>query len=195
MKTKYFVIMMIVACIMIFAGCESGSETDTPETTKETTTIAPTEEATDVNETEAPIETPAENETEAPSETPAMNNILKKVTGGADKVGIYAVVVRLDKGAADKGTIELVYHGAKGTPQENSIVNTFRIEYYKEEAGTYEINTYFDGEVYQNLHHKDEMKVTNEFGATLRAGGVVISYTPDGGETREIFRADAEYFR
>lgn len=119
---------------------------------------------------------------------------IAKINGGADEVGIYSVVVRLTDQAADKGVVEMVYYGAKGSPQENSIVNTFRIEYYKEEAGTFEIQTFFNGEVYQNQHHKDEVKVVNTFDATLRAGSVIITYTPDGGESREIFSADADYF-
>lgn len=118
-----------------------------------------------------------------------------KINGGADDAGIYSIVVRLTKQAADKGVIELVYYGPKGSPQENSIVNTFRIEYWKDEAGTFEIRTFSDGEVYQNQHKKEELKVTNTFDASLRAGLVIISYTPDGGETQEIFRADADYFR
>ena len=119
---------------------------------------------------------------------------IAKINGGADEVGIYSVVVRLTDQAADKGVVEMVYYGAKGSPQENSIVNTFRIEYYKEEAGTFEIQTFFNGEVYQNQHHKDEVKVVNTFDATLRAGSVIITYTPDGGESQEIFSADADYF-
>ena len=124
----------------------------------------------------------------------SQNNEIAKINGAADEVGIYSIVVRLTDHAADKGVIEMIYYGAKGSPQENSIVNTFRIEYYKEDAGTFEIQTFFNGEVYQNQHHKDEVKVVNTFNATLRAGNVIISYTPDGGETQEIFRADAEYF-
>lgn len=136
------------------------------------------------------------NEGTDPQATPSasQDKPVAKINGGADEGGIYSVVVRLTDRAADKGVVEMVYHGAKGSPQENSIVNTFRIEYYKEEAGTYEIRTYYNGEVYQNQHHKDEVKVVNTFGATLRAGDVIISYTPDGGETQEIFRADADYF-
>ena len=138
-------------------------------------------------------ETDDEPETEATSEAP-QNDEVAKINGGADEVGIYSIVVRMTDQAADKGVVEMVYYGAKGSPQEESIVNTFRIEYYKEDAGTFEIQTFFNGEVYQNQHHKDEVKVTNTFDATLRAGSVIISYTPDGGESQEIFRADAEYF-
>lgn len=131
-----------------------------------------------------------------PAVTPPtpQDNVIAKINGGADEVGIYSVVVRLTEQAADKGVVEMVYYGAKGSPQEESVVNTFRIEYGREDDGTFEIRTFYDGEVYQNQHHKDEVKVVNTFGATLRAGSVVISYTPDGGETQEIFRADAEYF-
>lgn len=122
------------------------------------------------------------------------NSEIAKINGAADEVGIYSIVVKLTNQAADKGVIEMVYYGAKGSPQEDSIVNTFRIEYYKEDAGTFEIQTFYDGEIYQNQHHKNEVKVVNTFSASLRAGNVIISYTPDGEETQEIFRADAEYF-
>lgn len=91
--------------------------------------------------------------------------------------------------------VELVYKGAVGTPREDSVVCTFRIEYSKGSDGTFEIATFYDGEVYQNQHHATEVKVVNTFDAKLRAGNVVISYTPDGGETQEIFSADANYFR
>ncbi len=120
--------------------------------------------------------------------------VIAKINGGADEVGIYSVVVRLTDQAADKGVIELVYYGAKGSPQEKSIVNTFRIEYWRESDGSFEIRTFSDGETYQNQHRKEEVKVTNTFGATLRAGSVIITYTPEGGEAQEIFRADASYF-
>ena len=123
------------------------------------------------------------------------NNVIAKINGGADEVGIYSVVVKLTDQAADKGVVEMVYYGAKGSPQEESIVNTFRIEYYKNDAGTFEIYTFFNGEVYQNQHDKENVNVTNTFDKTLRAGSVIISYTPDGGDTQEIFRADADYFR
>ena len=136
------------------------------------------------------------NEEQDPQVTPPtpQNNEIAKINGGADEIGIYSIVVKLTDQAADKGVIEMIYYGAKDSPQKDSIVNTFRIEYYKEDAGTFEIQTFFNGEVYQNQHHKDEVKVVNTFDATLRAGNVIISYTPDGGETQEIFRADAEYF-
>ena len=124
----------------------------------------------------------------------ASNSDVLKIDGAADETGIYSVVIRLTDKAADKGTVELVYYGAKGSPQENSIVNTFRIEYYKEASGTYEISTFYDGEVYQNQHHKDNVKVTNTFGAAVRARNVTVSYTPDGGSTQQVFYADAEYF-
>lgn len=138
----------------------------------------------------------AEDESEPSDTSPeAPGSVIAKITGGADEVGIYSIVVKLTDQAADKGIVEMVYYGAKGSPQEESIVNTFRIEYYKEQTGTFEISTFYNGETYQNQHHKDEVKVVNTFDATLRAGSVIISYTPDGGDTSEIFRADADYFR
>ena len=199
-----------LVCMFLLTAC--GGDTTKADTEKAANqTTVETEAETERNtaalttaDTEAePIETiPASSETvketePEPTETtpPAPKSEIAKINGGADDVGIYSVVVRLTDQAADKGVIEMVYCGSKDSPQENSIVNTFRIEYYKETSGTFEISTFFNGEVYQNYHHKDEVKVTNTFDATLRAGNVTITYTPDGGETEEIFKADADYFR
>ena len=186
---KSAAILAVVICLLLAAACGSGSEKNNEEQTPSRT------EGVTETDRPGPVSSGAETKpepSETSSETP--ENGIVKINGGADEIGIYSVVVRLTDRAADKGVIEMVYYGAKGSPQENSVVNTFRIEYYKEDAGTYEIKTFFDGEVYQNLYHKDEMKVVNTFGATLRAGSVIISYTPDGGDTQEIFRADASYF-
>ena len=180
-----------VICIILLAACEGDPTNESGEdVSSQISAQSENEESTPVSADES------EEESEA-SETSAddPSTEIAKINGGADDVGIYSVVVRLTDKAADKGTVELVYHGAKGSPQENSIVNTFRIEYYKEASGTFEISTFFNGEIYQNQHHKDEVKVTNTFDATLRAGDVTITYTPDGGEEQEIFKADADYFR
>ena len=187
---KSIVLTATVICILLLAACggEPGKENSeqTPSQTASEAEYDPSE----------PVSSEAETESET-SETSSVipSNPIAKINGGADEVGIYSIVVRLTDQAADKGVIEMVYYGAKGSPQEDSIVNTFRIEYYKESAGTFEIQTFFNGEVYQNQHHKDEVKVTNTFDATLRAGSVIISYTPDGGDKQEIFKADADYFR
>ena len=170
------------------------------ETEKEQSTpVSSATESESIVETEKEQSTPVSSATESESnpsvtipESPS--DAIAKIKGGADETGIYSIVVKLTDRAADKGVVEMVYHGPKGSPQENSIVNTFRIEYYKESAGTFEIQTFFNGDVYQNLYHKDEVKVVNTFDATLRAGDVIVSYTPDGGNTQEIFKADAEYF-
>ena len=186
---KSVALIMAVICLFLFVACDGDSANEPAE---HTLTQTDTEGGNDMT---APGSSSTETNPES-SETSSetTSNQIVKINGGADEVGIYSVVVRLTDQAADKGVIEMVYYGSKGSPQENSIVNTFRIEYYKEPEGTFEIQTFFDGEVYQNLRHKDEVKVTNTFGATLRAGSVIISYTPDGGDTQEIFRADAEYF-
>ena len=187
---KFAALIMAVICLFSLASCGS-QPTEKPEKETKSETLPQTQ--TDETE-QTSSETSGETK---PSETQpeAGKSVLKKIAGGADEVGIYSVVVRLNDQAADKGVVEMVYRGAKGSPQENSIVNTFRIEYEREAAGTFEIKTFFDGEVYQNYYHKDEVNVTNTFGATLRAGDVVITYTPDGGEPQEVFRADADYFR
>ena len=178
-----------IICMFLLAACDG-------DPAKENTEQTPSQK---IAETEKNQSTPASSATETESnpsvtspESPS--NAIAKINGGADETGIYSIVVRLTDQAADKGVVEMVYYGPKGSLQENSIVNTFRIEYYKEPAGTFEIQTFFNGDVYQNLHHKDEVKVVNTFDATLRAGDVIVSYTPDGGNTQEIFKADAEYF-
>ena len=192
-----------VICLFLFAACNSeqtnantehpSSQTDAESETEQTTPTSPTTETP--SEPTEPAPTSQETEpSSAPSGAPEeQNNEIAKINGGADETGIYSIVVRLTDKAADKGKVEMVYYGAKNSPQENSVVNTFRIEYYKEPSGTFKIQTFFDGEVYQSFK-QDEVKVTNTFGANLRAGNVIISYTPDGGDTQEIFRADAEYF-
>ena len=183
---KSAALAMAVICLFLFVACGG-----TPEKQNEEHTSLKTG-----TEGEIVTSAPGSSSTEANPESPdTPSQQIVKINGGADKAGIYSVVVRLTNQAADKGVIEMVYYGEKGSPQENSIVNTFRIEYYKEAEGTFEIQTFYDGEVYQNQHDKAEVKVTNTFGANLRAGSVIISYTPDGGEKQEVFRADAEYFR
>lgn len=194
LKRKLFRIIALtaaVACMLLLAACDDKPSENSSKAQSQAV-IDPENESSSDDVSEAGTESKAETSEASPV---SPSDAVVKINGGADEVGIYSVVVRLTDKAADKGTIEMVCYGSKGSPQENSIVNTFRIEYYKEESGTYEISTFFDGEVYQNYHHKDEVKVTNTFGATLRAGNVIISYTPDGGEKREVFKADADYFR
>ena len=205
---KSVMLTTVVICVLILAACGSSPAKESTEQAPSQTDAAaessqsvPASSVTEPEPEPKPEQEPEtepeteEGSTEASSETPSDVDAIAKINGGADEVGIYSVVVKLSDQAADKGVVEMVYYGSKGSPQENSVVNTFRIEYYKESDGTFEISTFYDGEVYQNQHHKDEVKVVNTFGATLRAGSVIISYTPDGGDTQEIFRADAEYFR
>lgn len=186
---KSVALTVAAICSFQLAACGDNSSEETVEHNT-SQTGAEVENNTSAPESSSTETNPGPSETSPDSSS----NQIVKINGSADEVGIYSVMVRLTNEAADKGVIEMVYYGAKGSPQENSIVNTFRIEYYKEPEGTFEIQTFFDGEVYQNLHHKNEVKVTNTFGATLRAGSVIISYTPDGGDKQEVFRADAEYF-
>lgn len=186
---KFAALIMTLCCLFVFVACGSESENiSTKETTYQTNT-----DTTASIDTEPDTATDKQTDAETTAVDPGTDAIAK-INGGADEVGIYSVVIRLTDKAADKGVVEMVYHGAKDSPQKNSVVNTFRIEYFKESDGKFTIHTFFDGEVYQNLNHKDEVKVTNTFGATLRAGDVIISYTPEGGETQEIFRADSDYF-
>lgn len=177
LKKDLIKLMLIIGCLFII-GC--GKEKEDPDPINEP----------EIKE-EKGNEEPTENPEEPTEEKPSENNQIVKITGAADKEGIYTIVVTLKEGAAPKGVIELTYYGAKGTPQENDVVNRFRIEYYQKESGKYEASTYYDGNLYSNYHDKDQLKVNNTFGATLRAGLVVITYTPDGGETIEIYKAEA----
>ena len=191
---KLTALAVAVIFMFVLTACEGDPTNESGEEESQISAQSENEESTPVSADESEEESEEESEaSETSADDPSAE--IAKINGGADDVGIYSVVVRLTDKAADKGTVELVYHGAKGSPQENSIVNTFRIEYYKEASGTFEISTFFNGEIYQNQHHKDEVKVTNTFDATLRAGDVTITYTPDGGEPLEIFKADADYFR
>lgn len=186
---KSVTLTVVFVCMFLLTACDGDSA-------KKNAEQAPSQEVVETKKEQSTSDSSATESESKPSETSpeSKGNAIAKINGGADETGIYSTVVRLTDQAADKGVVEMVYHGAKGSPQENSIVNTFRIEYYKESDGTFEIQTFFNGDVYQNLHHKDEVKVVNTFGATLRAGDVIVSYTPDGGDTQEIFRADAAYF-
>ena len=187
---KATILSAVILALLLLAACAVEPTAPTEPTTAPTeATTAPTEATT--TPTEATT-TPTEATT-APT-APSADSVIKKFVGAADETGIYSTVITLSDKAADKGVVEMVYYGPKGSPQENSIVNTFRIEYEKEAAGTFEIRTFFDGETYQNYHHTAEVKVTNTFSATLRARNVIVSYTPDGSETQEIYRADAEEF-
>ncbi len=191
MMKRIIALLSAVICLFLFAACggdpaKGGTEQTGTQSGSETEN-GRADPASSVTDPDPSVTSP---ETAGPDR----GSGIARISGGADEVGIYSVVVRLTDQAADKGTVEMVYYGPKGTPQENSVVSTFRIEYDKGADGTYEITTFFDGELYQNQHHKDEVKVVNTFGAALRAGNVIISYTPDGGETQEIFRADADYF-
>lgn len=192
---RLFVVVTII-CMLMCTSCgnkqESSISDDVPQK-NETQVVKETE--TNDAEKQTPNAEPIKNEDPVSPVTENTSDIIKKIICAVDDKGIYSTVITLSDAAADKGVVEMVYNGAPGTPQENSVVNTFRIEYYKDDAGTFEIQTFSNGEVYQNQHQKEEVKVTNTFDASLRAGNVSIMYTPDGGETQEIFRADADYFR
>ncbi len=186
---KSFVLTVVVTCMFLLTACDSNTEKENTEQSSSQNTVETEKDPS------TPVSSTTENEAKAPvTDLKPADTAVAKINGGADETGIYSIVVRLTDQAADKGVIEMVYYGTKGSPQENSVVSTFRIEYYKESSGTYEIQTFFDNEVDQNLHHKDEMKVVNTFGANLRAGNVIITYKPDGGDSQEIFKADADYF-
>lgn len=181
----------IILCIICLSAC--GNEPTEGQNNKDTQTIQ-SQTVSDTSATQDETDS-SENVTNTDAFEPngdQANDIIEKITVAADETGIYTTVITLSDKAADKGVIEMVYCGVKGSPQENSVVNTFRIEYYKEDADTFEIKTFYDGEVYQNLRHQTKVKVNNTFSAAVRAGNVTVFYTPDGGEKTEIYKADAE---
>lgn len=180
----------IAACIIFAAACDNK-----PNQESKTESQAPVESQAE-SRAESAAESKAESKTESQAESASDPSDLSyiKITGASDKAGIYAIVLRLKKGAPDKGSFDMTFYGEKGSPQENSIVNTFRLDYWTNDDGTFEIRTFYDGEVYSNKHNQAEMKFTHEFGASLRAGSVIITFTPGDGETVEILREDAEYF-
>lgn len=195
---RALILLTLTLCMILSSSCDrdDGKKGGDTPTSAPRATAAPTAATTDAP-TQEPGSVPDDPGSDSPADTSpaARSEIIKTLSGGADEVGIYSIAILLSNKTADKGTVEMVYHGAKGSPQENSIVNTFRIEYEKTPQGTYEVHTFFNGEVYQNLHGKSEVKVTNTFDATLRAGDVTITYTPEDGSPTVIFSADADYFR
>ena len=138
--------------------------------------------------------TGSEENASGDSEKDKLPELFKKFQAAADDTGIYAVVVTLSDKAADEGSVEFIYYGPKGTGDENVIVNTFHTDYFKEAAGTFDITTYYDGQINTHQSGKTEVKINNTFGATVRGGNVIISYAPKGEELKEVYRAEAEEF-
>ena len=192
---RLFVVVTII-CMLMCTSCGNKQESSIPDDApqkNETQVVKETE--TGDAEKQTPNTEQIKSEDPISPVTEETSDIIKKIVCATDDKGIYSTVITLSDTAADKGSVEMLYTGIVGTPQENSVVCTFRIDYYKESSGTFEIHTFYDGEVYQNLHDKETVKVDNTFGAAVRAGSIVISYTPDGGETQEIYRANADQFR
>lgn len=176
MKVKYVKIFcLLIIFVLILSSC-AGNKQGKPE-------ASALPQSTDNNTENQPTTEPVKQ-----------NEIIKKIQVVSDQHGIYSTSLTLSDKITDKGVAEIEYGGQKGTPQENLTVNVFRIEYYINSDGTYEINTFSDGEVYQNFHKQKEVKIVYTFGATLRAGSIKISYTPDGGIEEVIYVANAEDF-
>lgn len=131
------------------------------------------------------------NESVAAGET---SDLIKKVRGASEEAGMYAFQMILSDEAADRGSLEYIFYGPKGSAQDGEVVCTFVGKYFKESAGTYDITTYSNGDIELHRTGCDELKIACEFGAAIRAGSVVAFYTPEDGETIEIYRADAEQF-
>ena len=196
LSIKKCLLVVVIICMLMCTACGNKQESSIPDNTQQNSNTQLVKES-ETNDAEKQV--PAAEQNKSDEQIPPViektSDIIKKIICATDDEGIYSTVITLSDAAADKGVVEMVYSGASGTPQENSVVCTFRIEYYKESAGTFEINTFYNGDVYQNYHHKENVKVDNTFNAGVRAGSIVISYTPDGGETQEIYSATAEQFR
>lgn len=187
--SKTLVFLLAAFCLLSAASCAGEKPGPGGEQTKKPSAS----ESAGLPGTDAP--TDAAGTAPAGTESEEQNGVIEKIQVGADDTGIYAVVITLSDKVSEKGKIEMVYYGPKGTAQEGAVVNTFRIEYYKEDAGTYEVASFSDGEVYQNLHHQNKVKVNHTFSASVRAETVEIFYTPENGETGKVFVGNADQFR
>lgn len=126
--------------------------------------------------------------------TDASADIIKRLSGGADEVGIYSIVIYLNMDlVGEKGEIEMLYYSSE-TGIETQ-VNDLVIKYERDASGTYEVRSFYDGEVYQNFHKQSEIKFVNTFSATTRADRVDIYYTPDGGKKELVRTVTKDYFR
>ena len=188
--SKTAALISIVLCLILSVSCGSKKTDDNGKQTDESR-----QSSTDTRPGESSEQTAGESGG-ATSDTASGNvsEFIDKINIATDGSGIYATVITMSDKIADKGEIEMVYYGAKGEAQENSVVNTYLIKYCKDGDGKFEINTFSDGKVDQNQHGKDVIKVNNTFGALVRADKIIITYTPDGGEPIEIYRATADQF-
>lgn len=178
---KWLALGFVLTLTVVFCLTACDSETENPPaTTPEAETTQP---ATSAPATSAPVTTAAT--------TDELSEYIKSLQIASDDTGIYATVLYLSDKIADKGAIEMIYYGPKGTYDENNVVATFHADYEKNTYGTYDVNTYLNGMVNYNQHGKTEIKLNNTFGALIRAGQVILTYTPDGGETVELIRLDA----
>lgn len=217
------VAVMMAMALVLFTACGKGDSADsqkntdtpteavkqveakeeTPKPSNDAVTSAQEQDASDAADQNASDEAGQNTSDEAGQNTSGetassesgMSELIKKVQGASDDSGIYTFIVTMSDKIADEGTLEYIYHGTKGSAHENEIVCTFIANYYKEESGTYDIMTYYDGMINTHLTHKNEVKVDNTFGAMVRAGSVTVYYTPKDGEKIQIYYADDEEFR
>lgn len=105
-----------------------------------------------------------------------------RVTGAADATGIYSTRFVLGPDADTSGNICCDYFGVRGTAQADTIVAIFNFHYQKDpETGLYEVQTYLNGELLQNLHKQESVGVTNTFDAQTRAGFCRVTYNSGPG--------------
>ena len=188
------------ACAFTFSACDDSSTgaTDTEITSSDSGNNGG-DNGNDENGGKSSAIAPASSESKVASSSsatkaPDASTDILKINGGADEVGIYAIVIRMNMDlAGEKGEIEMLYYSSE-TGIETQ-VNDFVLQYERDDYGTYEIQTFSDGEVYLNKHKQSEIKITNEFGAMTRADRVEIYYTPDGGQKELVRTATADEFR
>lgn len=184
------------ACAFAFSACDDSSTgaTDSGITSSDSGNNGGDNGGKSSAIAPASSESKAASSSSATKAPDASTSIIKKLNGGADEVGIYSIVIYLNMDlVGEKGEIEMLYYSSE-TGIETQ-VNDFVIKYERDDYGTYEIQTFFDGEVYQNFHKQSEIKITNTFGAMTRADRVEIYYTPNGGQKELVRTATADEFR
>ena len=187
------------ACAFTFSACDDSSTgaTDTEITSSDSGNSGDnggSQPASSSDVKPASSETKAVSSSSETKATDASTGIIKRLSGGADEVGIYSIVIYLNMDlVGEKGEIEMLYYSSE-TGIETQ-VNDLVIKYERDASGTYEVQSFYDGEVYQNRHKQSEIKFVNTFSATTRADRVDIYYTPDGGKKELVRAVTKDYFR
>lgn len=186
MKRNSILALVVITCMIVsLLAFMLNSCGETPASTTANSPADATKATDQTNATMATTEKQAK----------VWSEYISKLEGAAEENGIYALIITLSDKATEKGQIEYVFYGVKGTAHEGEIVCTYVVDYFKLDNGNYDITTYYDGELERHTTTKKEVKAGPTFSATVRAEYAVISYTPDGGEKIEIERVTADDLR